>query len=587
MKHHLLLALVVLAGIVPFSSRAVYMDEHIFLLMARSAHTNFLFPQDTPALFFGQTRPSFVGHTHPPVGEYYLALLYSIFGEFREVPFRLLFSVFAIAAVFGFYALAKRFTANPLWLSLLFAVSPAFFVYSATLMMDVPMLACLLAGFALYFGHVQGRRGFLPLSSMCFILAVGIGYTALVPLGCFFAGLLAARRPLKELLSVVAAPVALTLYLVAMTIHFGAFPPALTLGYLVTQGSVFRNVLALLSFTGATGVFPWLVSGKRLPITTSVLAVAILTLFTSWPSMVYRLWFIVLASSGLVVLITFAGAARKLIISGKNTGEAFLILWVPATLLFFVLIGDMISARYILLALPALYLVIFRDASERRLIYITVPTAVLSLTLAYADFISVNVNRDWVQQTVVPLQQEGFRIWSGAESGLRFYLEQKGIQTLSATDVSPKPGDLIVRHKLYHYGLADSVGALSIILKTFTLTSAFPVRTYNQAAGAGFHDSNMGLVPFIFSRAAFDEVEVAEMCPLEAAVWSPEGPIFMQREAEREFPMKIPSNTKIEYELDGDGAAAVMTSGIRLIKGPAPRIVWRNFRIVPKQFALQ
>ena len=97
----------------------------------------------------------------------------------------------------------------------------------------------------------------------------------------------------------------------------------------------------------------------------------------------------------------------------------------------------------------------------------------------------------------------------------------------------------------------------------------------------------MGLVPFIFSRAAFDEVEVAEMCPLEAAVWSPEGPIFMQREAEREFPMKIPSNTKIEYELDGDGAAAVMTSGIRLIKGPAPRIVWRNFRIVPKQFALQ
>ena len=100
MKHHLLLALVVLAGIVPFSSRAVYMDEHIFLLMARSAHTNFLFPQDTPALFFGQTRPSFVGHTHPPVGEYYLALLYSIFGEFREVPFRLLFSVFAIVAVF-------------------------------------------------------------------------------------------------------------------------------------------------------------------------------------------------------------------------------------------------------------------------------------------------------------------------------------------------------------------------------------------------------------------------------------------------------------------------------------------------------
>jgi len=38
---------------VPFSSRAVYLDEHIFLNLARSAQTNWLFPQDTPGLFFG------------------------------------------------------------------------------------------------------------------------------------------------------------------------------------------------------------------------------------------------------------------------------------------------------------------------------------------------------------------------------------------------------------------------------------------------------------------------------------------------------------------------------------------------------
>src|SRR5262249_53266528 len=158
----------------PFASRAVYLDEHIFLHVARSANeTSWLFPQDTPWIFFGTRTPNLAAHTHPPVGEYYLALLYRTFGKFREVPFRIAFSIFSIAAVLGFYNLARRFTPHPLLSTLVFAANAAFFVYSSTMMMDIPMLAFLLAGFALYFGHVQGRRGFLPLAAACFIIAVG------------------------------------------------------------------------------------------------------------------------------------------------------------------------------------------------------------------------------------------------------------------------------------------------------------------------------------------------------------------------------------------------------------------------------
>ena len=86
----------------------------------------------------------------------------------------------------------------------------------------------------------------------------------------------------------------------------------------------------------------------------------------------------------------------------------------------------MINARYILLTVPALYLISFRQTSEGRLIAMIIPTAFLSVMLAYADFTFVNANRDWVESTVVPLQKQGFHIWSAAESGLRFYLEQKG-----------------------------------------------------------------------------------------------------------------------------------------------------------------
>ena len=80
---------------------------------------------------------------------------------------------------------------------------------------------------------------------------------------------------------------------------------------------------------------------------------------------------------------------------------------------------------------------------ERRLILTLIPTTALSLALAYADFRFVNLNRDLVEQAVVPLQQQGFRVWSAAESGLRFYLEQKGIVTLSNQDVTPGAGDLV------------------------------------------------------------------------------------------------------------------------------------------------
>jgi hypothetical protein len=259
-------------------------------------------------------------------------------------------------------------------------------------------------------------------------------------------------------------------------------------------------------------------------------------------------------------------------------------------LLFFIVVGDMINARYIMLSVPALYLVIFRQTSDRRLISIIVPTAFLSILLAYADFSFVNANRDWVEQNVVPLQEQGFRIWSGAESGLRFYLEQKGIASLSTKDTSPAPSDLIVRHAgfPFRYGLSDRIEPILVVLKTFSLENRFPIRTFNALSRAGMHDSRLGPAPFTLSRAPFDRIEIAELCPLPEAVYGPKGPVFKQTEMEREFQMKIPSNSKIEYELQGgDGIVTVTDHGFRLIKGNSPAIVWRNFQIVPKQFAVQ
>jgi hypothetical protein len=353
-------------------------------------------------------------------------------------------------------------------------------------------------------------------------------------------------------------------------------------GYYAAQGSVFKNSLATLSFLGGVASFPWLLGGKRRFIIAAATSVAVLTLFVEWPSLPYRLWFIALAVSGLQVMAAFTVGARRLVRTGKNHGEALLMLWVPAVLLFFILVGDMINARYILLALPPLYLVMFASTGERELILTLVPTALLSAMLAYADLKFVNSYRDWVTQTIVPLQEQGYTTWSGAESGLRFYLEKTGMSSLSARDTRPGRGDLVITHELYHYE-----SELLTTLRTFETTASFPIRTYNARAGAGFHDSNWGIVPFILSRAPFDRIDITQVSPLPGAAWSPQGPIFKQTEAEIEFPMRLPANSQIEYDLEGDGAVLVERDRIKLMKGSSPVTVWRNFRVVPRQFAVQ
>jgi hypothetical protein len=263
----------------------------------------------------------------------------------------------------------------------------------------------------------------------------------MIPLGCLFIGLLAARRPGKELLSVAAAPIVLALWLAMMTIHFGEFPLTETVKYYTGQHSSFYNAITTLSFLGGVAVFPWAVAVSRRMVIASIGLAAAMSVFVSTPSLLYRIWFIVLAAFGLALLASFATSCQELIAARKNSGEAFLILWVPATLLFFIVVADLITARYFLLSFPALYLLLFRRSSRRQLTVALIPTAALSLSLAYADLVFVNSYRTWAAETVVPLQRQGFRVWHAAESGLRFNLERLGVSSLVQLTFAP-PGQI-------------------------------------------------------------------------------------------------------------------------------------------------
>ena len=591
-----LLACSVVANVACFSNRAVFIDENLFLSVARMKRDWGVFASGE-WLFFGNVAP-LAAHTHSPFGEYCLALLFAIFGRFDEQVFRLAFgSFFSIVAVWSFYNLARRVSSQPALLALLFISSPAFFVFSPTLMMDVPMVALLLAGLHAYLKGTEGSIAGLPAAAFCFTVSVAFGYAALVPLACLFAVALWKRRPMRELTAIATPFAALALWAAALTIHYGELPLIKTARHFAGVGSLAQNVLATPSFLGGVTVFPWLFvllsfrESSRAMLRVAVASIAsglLLSSFVVWITYRYGFWYIFLASAGIALILLFARQLPGLL---RNRGilEAFLALSFPGVLLFFIVVGEFISARYLLLAVPWLYLALFRGAKRRQLGVLIVATLTLSIGVAIADYRFVRVYRDWVSANISPLEREGSRVWNSGESGLRFYLEERGAPTLSHVDARPQGGDFVVRQRMFRYSLPEGIETMLVTLKTWELTDRFPLRTFNQEAGAGFHGSGLGMVPFVVSRRPYDLVEIGQITPLAQArpqaVWSEEGPLLIQNDAVVSVPLRLPAHARVEYELEGRGAVENYDGHITLRKDQASPIRWRNFRMVPESLS--
>jgi len=403
-----------------------------------------------------------------------------------------------------------------------------------------------------------------------------------------------------------------------MTVHFGKFPLTETFTYLSLNGFAPKstiqliqdrlgltvsNILGTLSFLGGVLVFPGMI---RLKSARSLIAAAALALVFSFlargemmPSLLHRLWFVALTTCGIMLLAAFAGAAAQTIRAATNGGEPILILWAPAALIFFVVVGEMVTARYLLLAIPAIYLIVFRESSRSDLIATIIPTLVLSLVLAYADRSFVNSSRTWVKDMVPKLQEQGFRVYGGAESGLRFYLEQKGASMLLKDDRRPTGSDIIIRQDMFSYNLGEDLEVVLTDLKRFPLRGSFPLRTMGTPSHkiAGFWDSHFGLVPFALSSEPYDTVIATQVNPLvqrlpqvatdpeQVPVFSENGPMFKLSQSERLAQMGIPRDIQIQYELAGGRGVAEQTAGgLRLINQSGGTIEWRRLRFMPLQW---
>jgi hypothetical protein len=455
------LALVLLIRL-PFLNQAIQGDEHQYLTEAAHAQIDPLHPKNTTYVFLGDVVDQ-RGQPHPPLNAWTLAALIAAIGAVREVPFHAAYFVYSAIAVIAMWSLARRFSPQPLWATLLFIAVPAFVVNGASLESDLPFLATWMAAVALF---CAGRWGW---SSLAMALAALAAYQAvfLIPILAVYLWIYRRRERMAwiALLTPAAVLIAWSLFERAAT---GAMPVAVAGGYfqsynLQALDAKLRNAIAL------TGHACFLVFPALLP--------------------------------GAIAL-----AWRK----RREADTHFLLAWIGLFFMGALILFFAGSARYLLPMVAPVALL----ASRLRTRWLAAGFAInlaLGLGLASANAAHWNAYRDFARSHR-NLGEGGHRVWVDGLWGIRHYFEEQGALPLRKGQIVP-PGDAIVTSEL---SKAVDVNAPVAPVASLEIRPSVPLRLIGLETSSGYSSVGSGLWPFGISTGVIDRVRavrVAERNP--------------------------------------------------------------------------
>ncbi len=547
----------------PFSAKAVHIDDVYFLEVAENVLTDPLRPfagavalEDVDYRVFastGRCPTTFASMSHPPLVPYVMALVEKLAGGFREVPLHLAFDLFALGAAMAMYDLARRFTGAPLLTTLLLVSSPVFVLGAQGLMTDMPALALSLAAIALFVrGADSGRRPVVLLSGALVGLAVVTRYSALlsIPLLCVYA--LVRGRPRQVWPAIVGASAAPglwalqnlalhgQLHILASARHYRLFYASGGLGW----AGLLNKTLGDLSGLGGTSfVAAALLLATGLERRAFVFGLAVFSaamVFVAQPPGIERLdlystpdVIAVAGSFGFGVLLLVEAVwpppdARPA--AGSEGGDsAFLVTWLLLGLAGSLLLLPFGTARYMLPILPPLWILLGRrfwrgDDTPRRVrvgaCLVVAQGVVLSLLLGAADADYAGRYRDLAGS--LPTTYPHRTLWFVGEWGFRYYMTREGGRYLRSTDDSPQLGDVIVRPFIAGmHEMSPALARRTVRVRHLRLAGRWPIRLMSFDAKAGYYSHHWGYLPWALSRAPLEEVDVFEVRspapPLEPA----------------------------------------------------------------------
>jgi hypothetical protein len=502
----LLVAVFTIALHAPFLTQPVQGDEVTYLDIARHALRQPLTPLNFQYVFQGR-RVDASGHPHPPLNGYLLALAWTLRGHFSVLFFHAFYLLFALGAAVAGYALAARFTPQPLWGALLLAASPIVQVNANTLASpESPALAFLLAGAAAFFWRRFGIAAVaLTMAGMTELQAL-----ALPPILLLEYVFKRERPPRAAWLALAAPFMGLAAWEALQWGLTHRFPGAVLLGYAQSGsfsglGLKAASAMALLGHLGVL-VTPSPLARRRLWTLVPGLLAAILASGYLW-------W-----ERALLLAAVALGANALLWLWECRRRNAVLAAWCLLYFGFAALVFFAGAARYLLpLAAPMVLLFVLQFQERPRWLALALGVnVVLGLSISFAAY---EFSRIYAEVPSPP----GPSFLVNGDWGFRYYMLAHGGRVLETTSI-PRPGEWIVSSALSLAGNYDSLAEETAVpLRFADVQVRTPLRLIDRYAHSGFSSASSGLLPFSFSNRPLDRIAYArtsQFLDLPAA-WTP------------------------------------------------------------------
>ena len=136
----ILVAIVTIASLLPFITKAFNMDDPLFLWVAKQIQSNPFDFYGFNVNWYGREEGMSIITKNPTLVSYYTALVAGFFG-WSETDIHLFFIAPAVGLSLGTYYLARSLCSSPVFAAFLTVFSPVFLVSSTSVMSDTMMLA--------------------------------------------------------------------------------------------------------------------------------------------------------------------------------------------------------------------------------------------------------------------------------------------------------------------------------------------------------------------------------------------------------------------------------------------------------------
>lgn len=564
MRTYALVVGLCVVALLPFASKAIHIDDPLFIWSARQIQQQPLDYFGFDANWDGTLRPMSQVMHNPPGFSYALAGWCRLFGWSETSLHTLVFLLAALAAA-GTYTLARELCPRPVEATLIAIFSPVFLVSATTVMSDIAMLCFWLWAIALWIGglrHGDARR--LAAATLCVTLAIATKYfaVALIPLLAIHA--LQCRERARRACLWLTIPIAL---LALFEWHSATLYGQGLIARAASAAGEMRSVESLLersligfSFVGGNLIMLLAYAGhlwRRRTLSTGAVALAAIAgaliyvgelgghalADESGPRWGLVAQVALFATCGLTLPILTAVELRR----RRDPSSILLALWILGTLLYALFLFHWPASRTLLPLAPAVALLIARrpassdahpttprtapsDAHTTERPAAAVPDrpktgqlgptlasilrswpvaalALLSLTVAWSDRAAADGARTAAGRIMDRLQSERGHVWFMGHWGFQHYMEQRGASAIDWTQSPIRAGDFVVlpinntNVRIFDQAL---VGEAMTLEQPASSWSA----TMSREFGAGFYSGLWGPIPYGFGRVPPDYYQV-------------------------------------------------------------------------------